>query len=74
MPRTAQLRDPEALRARYGPWAVVTGASSGIGREMAVTLAGAGCNHLGQCGATRECHQHSQAERPFRSHGPSHTT
>jgi short-subunit dehydrogenase len=42
MSRTAQLRAPEALRARYGPWAVVTGASSGIGREMAVALAGAG--------------------------------
>lgn len=27
---------------RYGPWAVVTGASSGIGREMAVLLAAAG--------------------------------
>lgn len=27
---------------RYGPWAVVTGASSGIGREVAFQLAGAG--------------------------------
>jgi hypothetical protein len=27
---------------RYGPWAVVTGASSGIGREVAVELAAAG--------------------------------
>lgn len=26
-------------RERYGPWAVVTGASSGIGREMAILLA-----------------------------------
>jgi uncharacterized protein len=32
----------ERLRARYGPWAVVTGASSGIGREMALQLADAG--------------------------------
>ncbi|WP_433307532.1 SDR family NAD(P)-dependent oxidoreductase [Actinoplanes sp. CA-030573] len=29
---------------RYGPWAVVTGASSGIGREFAYQLAGAGLN------------------------------
>lgn len=30
--------------ARYGPWAVVTGASSGIGLEFARQLAGAGFN------------------------------
>ena len=29
-------------RARYGPWAVVTGASSGIGREIAGRVAAAG--------------------------------
>lgn len=29
---------------RFGPWAVVTGASSGIGREFARQLAGAGIN------------------------------
>jgi uncharacterized protein len=34
----------ERLRTRYGPWAVVTGASSGIGRETAVALAEAGLN------------------------------
>jgi len=28
-----------SLRSRYGPWAVVTGASAGIGRAMAVQLA-----------------------------------
>lgn len=34
---------PQArLRSRYGPWAVITGASSGIGREMALSLAEAG--------------------------------
>jgi short-subunit dehydrogenase len=32
------------LYTRYGPWAVVTGASSGIGREMAYMLAEAGLN------------------------------
>ena len=37
-------RRQERLRARYGPWAVVTGASSGIGREMALRLAEAGLN------------------------------
>lgn len=32
------------LRERYGPWAVVTGASDGIGREIAIRLAEAGIN------------------------------
>lgn len=32
------------LRQTYGPWAVVTGASSGIGRELADRLAEAGLN------------------------------
>lgn len=34
----------EHWRAKYGPWAVVTGASDGIGREIAVCLAKAGLN------------------------------
>jgi uncharacterized protein len=32
------------LKTRYGPWAVVTGASSGIGREIALRLSQAGLN------------------------------
>ena len=32
------------LYKRYGSWAVVTGASSGIGREIALRLAEAGLN------------------------------
>jgi uncharacterized protein len=35
-------RAHDRLRQRYGPWAVVTGASDGIGREFAVRLAEAG--------------------------------
>lgn len=38
LPSRAALR----LRTRYGPWAVVTGASSGIGRALAERLAEAG--------------------------------
>jgi short-subunit dehydrogenase len=34
----------ERWRERYGPWAVVTGASDGIGREFAVWLASMGMN------------------------------
>ena len=34
----------QRLRDKYGPWAVVTGASSGIGLELARQLAGAGIN------------------------------
>ncbi|MEM7029510.1 MAG: SDR family oxidoreductase [Chloroflexota bacterium] len=32
------------LQTRYGPWAIITGASSGIGREIAIKLAEAGLN------------------------------
>ncbi len=42
--RALSTRQAQRLRARYGPWAVVTGASSGIGREMALQLAEAGLN------------------------------
>jgi len=35
-------REQVRLRERYGPWAVVTGASDGIGREFAARLAEAG--------------------------------
>lgn len=38
--------DGSRLRKRYGDWAVVTGASDGIGREMALRIAEAGVNVL----------------------------
>jgi len=41
---SAQQHRAARLQTRYGPWAVVTGASSGIGREMALRLAEAGLN------------------------------
>jgi len=37
-----ESRSARRLRARYGPWAVVTGASDGIGRALASELAAAG--------------------------------
>lgn len=40
----AFTREQVRLRERYGPWAVVTGASDGIGREFAARLAEAGVN------------------------------
>jgi uncharacterized protein len=41
---SAPNRRSAQLRVRYGPWAIVTGASSGIGREIAFRLAASGLN------------------------------
>jgi hypothetical protein len=42
----ARASEHERFRARYGPWAVVAGASSGLGAELATQLAGRGLNLL----------------------------
>ncbi|GAB2523024.1 SDR family NAD(P)-dependent oxidoreductase [Spirosoma aerophilum] len=39
---TLSSREQQRLFKNYGPWAVVTGATSGIGLELATQLAGAG--------------------------------
>lgn len=41
-PVRSATRKQQRLRERYGPWAVVTGASDGIGRALARQLAAAG--------------------------------
>ena len=41
---TLSSTEQNRLRQRYGPWAVITGASSGIGLELATQLAQAGFN------------------------------
>lgn len=38
------IKEKERLRSQYGDWAMVTGASSGIGLELATQLADAGFN------------------------------
>jgi short-subunit dehydrogenase len=41
---TSNRRGDKAVRARYGPWALITGASSGIGKALATQLAARGIN------------------------------
>jgi short-subunit dehydrogenase len=43
-PPKSEPRAQRRLRERYGPWAVVTGASDGIGRDFALQLAQSGLN------------------------------
>ena len=40
-------------KKRFGPWALVTGASSGIGKEFARQIAASGINVLSRCQAGR---------------------
>jgi hypothetical protein len=60
-------REQRRLRRRYGPWAVVTGASDGIGRELALRLAEAGVHVV--LAARREERLASLARELTGSHG-----
>ena len=53
-------KSQERFHGRYGPWAVVTGASSGLGRECARELAAAGLNLV--LVARRETELHALAK------------
>jgi hypothetical protein len=44
MTATLNRRGDKAFRARYGPWALITGASNGIGKALASQLAARGIN------------------------------
>ncbi len=69
MNTTASTNDPTPTdyARRYGPWAVVTGASEGIGREFAIDLARRGL-HLVLV-ARREALLHTLASELSRCHG-----
>ena len=60
-------REQIRLRERYGPWAVITGASDGIGREFAGRLAQAGLNLV--LAARRKGILEDVANRLARDHG-----
>ena len=62
-----RTRAKSSLALRYGPWAVVTGASNGIGRSFATALARAGLNVV--LVARREAALHELAVQLQRSHG-----
>ena len=63
----AFTREQVRLRERYGPWAVITGASDGIGREFAGRLAEAGLNLV--LAARRKGILEDVANRLARDHG-----
>lgn len=60
------MTDP-SWRKKYGPWALVTGASEGIGRQMAEELARAGLDLV--LVARRRAHLDRLAETLERDHG-----
>ena len=64
---TLTVRRPLSKWAKYGPWAVVTGASDGIGRACATELAAGGLNLI--LVARRECLLASLADSLRREHG-----
>lgn len=61
------MKRPSKFAKQYGPWAIVTGASSGIGAEFAQQLAAEGLNIV--LAARREELLHTVAEEIERHHG-----
>lgn len=61
------MKKPSKLAKQYGPWAIVTGASSGIGAEFAQQLAAEGLNIV--LAARREELLRTVAEEVERRHG-----
>jgi short-subunit dehydrogenase len=61
------MTKPNRFKSKYGPWAVVIGASAGIGREFARQLAAANLNVV--LVARRKCHLVELSKSIERDHG-----
>ena len=59
-------REKKRLKNKYGQWAIITGASSGIGLELATQLANAGFNLVVNA---RDAGRLKEVERQLKAQG-----